>query len=332
LHAKRWKFVVGGLLAGLPLLLLAEAFLRCFPPKDLHRYLGETAPISGVLQPDDDFGVAYRSWDDFVADNTPAMTTWLATATSDPRPVWAMFGNSFVQAEGMLADTTRAHVADRRVFNLGRNEDLWVRFAQIRLLLEHGLAPERLFIELMPTDTVAVGVQPLDTLLVNSQGGLTFKTSHPGGPASWLIDHSRLALTAWVRSGWHKGNPSFNPKTLYEGVPDRLRADLGHLFTALHRTAQTHQVPVTVILIPSYHQVVRGSSWRFQNDLTDLFTSLGLDVFDPRQAFCRHADPRQLYIPDLHLSAEGNRLLLDELLSHIRHPGPLAHAAETDRP
>lgn len=328
---QHWRFILGCVLAALPLVVVAELYLRYFPPKDLHPYLGDDSPLTGLFRSDDEFGVAYRSWDDFVADNAVAMKPWQSgTAGADRRPIWAFFGNSFVQADGMLADTVRAHVHDRRTFNLGRNEHLWVRFAQIKLLLDHGLSPERVFVELMPVDTAVVGEQPLATLHINDRGGLTYKTSLPGGPASWMIEHSRTALTAWVRSGRHKGNPRFNSKKLYEGAPDHLTSDLSQMFGGLARLSRHHHVPITVLLIPSYHQVVKGASWGFQDGLGEVFRSQGLDVFDPRDAFRRHPAPAQLYLPDLHLAPEGNRLLLDELLRHVRHPGSLARAVTED--
>src|SRR2546423_13948848 len=58
-----WRFLLGGALAVVTLLALAEAYLRCFPPRDLHPYLGEETPLAGLYAPDEDFGITYRSWD-----------------------------------------------------------------------------------------------------------------------------------------------------------------------------------------------------------------------------------------------------------------------------
>ena len=91
-------------------------------------------------------------------------------ASADARPVWAFFGNSFVQASGMLADTARGRVTDKCVFNLQRNEHLCVRLAQVRVLLEHGWQPERIFLVLMPLDVAPLGSDNLDSLYVTAKG------------------------------------------------------------------------------------------------------------------------------------------------------------------
>ena len=320
-------FVCGGLLAFAALAGLAEAYLRLSPPRDLHAYLGEQSPLTGPLAPDPDFGITYRSWDAFRNDNAERLTAFGPfPGSSDTRPIWAFFGNSFVQAPGMLADHAAALVPDRHVFHLGRNEHLCLRLAQIQLLLEHGLAAERVFLVLMPVDMLVLGRQPLATMAVNARGGLTYRPGLPGGSAGWLVDHSRLALTAWVRSGRHHGNPRFRSDTLYQGIDAPLRDDLRHLFTHLAQVTQPRQVPVTVILIPSCHQVLRGASHGFQDALTALLQPLGYDVFDPRDAFGRHADPESLYLPDMHLTSAGNRLLLAELLRHVGGTGTPVHA------
>ena len=101
----RWRFTVGCVLAVALLFGLAEAFLRLFPPRDLHPYLGERSPLAGIYKPDRAFGVAYQSFDAFAADNAKALKPWLPLhAPPDHRPSWAMFGSSFVHMRGMLAD------------------------------------------------------------------------------------------------------------------------------------------------------------------------------------------------------------------------------------
>ncbi len=147
----------GTLLAAVLLGGFGELYLRFFPPPDYHAYLGEASPLRGPFAPDPGLGVAYRSWQAFCDDN-PALQEYMPLGDSaDPRPVWAFFGNSFVQASGMLADTARSHVADKCVFNLQRNEHLCVRLAQVRVLLEHGWQPERIFLVLMPLDVAPLG-------------------------------------------------------------------------------------------------------------------------------------------------------------------------------
>src|SRR6516162_3402831 len=138
-----WQFVLGFALAVVLLGGLAEGYLRLFPPRDLYPYLGEDCPLTGIYKPDDDFSVTYQSWEALRDDNADRLREYLPLgADAGGRRLWAFFGNSFVQAPGMLADHTRAGVPDHRIFNLGRNEHLFLRLAQIKLLLENGLRPE----------------------------------------------------------------------------------------------------------------------------------------------------------------------------------------------
>jgi hypothetical protein len=328
-----WRFLLGvGLAAGL-LAGLAEGYLRLFPPRDLHPYLGQDSPLTGLFVPGADFGLRYRTWDALRGDYAERLAAFgpLYPTSADRRPIWAFFGNSFFQAPGMLADTARASVPDRRIFNLARNELLEVRLAQTKMLLEQGLKPERVFVELMPTDVCRLGEQPLDSLQITARGAETYRPRLPGGAVAWVVRHSRLAFTAWCRGGWQRGNPRFSRRTLYAGVEQPLYADLAHLFGNLARATCAHGIPVTVVLIPSYHQVVEGASFGFQDQLGALFRGEGLDVLDPRDAFVRHPHPASLFLPDLHLTASGNRLLLDELQRHVRAPRPEAVARATGR-
>ncbi len=316
--ARGW-FVLGAALAAAFLLALAEGFLDLFPPSDLHPYLGEASPLTGLCVPDEEFGATYRSWEALAADNATALRRYLPFRERfASRKPWAMFGNSFVQAPGMLADTTRQVLPEQPVFNLGRNEPFALRLAQAEMLLDHGLEPERVFIELMPVDLVPLGEQPLATLHVSACGALTYEPRRPPEPAGWLVDHSRLAFTAWCRSGLQRGNPRFSKRTIHRRVEEPLRGDVRRLFAGLARATGRHAVPVTVLLIPTYQQVCQGEGFGFQNDLTPLLRELGQDVFDPRAAFLRHPDRPALFLPDRHLTPLGNRLLLDELLAHLR--------------
>jgi hypothetical protein len=330
--APRWPFLLGWALALVPLLGLAELYLRLCPPRDLHAYLGEASPLTGPYRPDDDFGVTYRSWEAFCADNAERLQPFLPFhAGPDRRPVWAFFGNSFVQAPGMPAAHARQAVGDRRVFHLGRNELLPVRLAQIRLLLENGLAPERIFVELMPVDLLPLGQQPLATYQVTSRGALTYHPRLPGGPAGGLVRHSQVAFTAWARAGRHRGNPQFRSRSLYRRIDEPLLGDLRRLFAHLARVARAHRVPVTVLLIPAWHQVLQGASFGFQDTLAGMLRQQGYDVFDPRDAFCRHPDRPGLFLPDKHFTPVGNRLLLAGLLDHVRAPAALARSAPEAR-
>jgi hypothetical protein len=314
----RWLFLVGCILPPAILGILAELYLSFFPPKDLHSYLGDSSPLSGIYRSDEDFGATYVSWEQFQEANADRLEPYLPLRhPRDGRPIWAFFGNSFVQAPGMLADQARMHVTDHCIFNLGRNEHLVIRLAQIKLLLEQGLAPERIFVELMPLDLASLGEQPLATLRVSSRGALLYEPRLPSGPLGWLMRHSRAAFTAWCRSGRQRGNPDFRPSRLTERLEEPLLGDLRLLFERLARRAREHQVDVTVVLIPNHEQIQGRAPFGFQDTLTPLLRQQGFDVFDPRQVFCSYADRTALFVPDKHFSTKGNELLLAELLHHV---------------
>src|SRR5262249_54033772 len=143
------------------------------------------------------------------------------------QPVWAMFGNSFVQAPGMLADTAKRQLPDRLIFNLGRNEHIAVRCSQIKLLLENALKPERIFVEVRPVDMPVQ--EPLNSFHITSQGAMTQQPRLPPEPVGCLVRHSRLALTAWCRSGLHQALPGYSRSRLFQGLPPTLEADMQRL-------------------------------------------------------------------------------------------------------
>lgn len=168
-----WR-ALGALAAAIVLAGVSELYLQVFPPQDYLTFLGEASPLTGNFTAHPVFGATYRSWEAFCAENAERMRPFLPPAPiDDASPIWAFFGNSFVQAPGMLADRARGRVHDRRIFSLGRNEDLFVRLAQIEMLLEHGMRPERIFIALMPVDLLLLGAQPLATIHVTAKGAVT---------------------------------------------------------------------------------------------------------------------------------------------------------------
>ncbi len=326
------RFAAGFALAAGLLLSLAEGYARFFPPVDLYPYLGDASPAAGIYKADPDFRVTYRSWNEFHDDNAARLKLYLPFSKFAPGPrLWAMFGNSFVQAPGMLADHARVLVPDHCVFNLARNENLLLRLAQIKLLLEAGMQPERIFIELMPVDLAVLGEEPLTMVHVNSKGALVYEPHLPGGPLGPVVRHSRLTFTAWTRTGRHKGNREFDRRTLYQGLHPRLRADVAELFANLAQIVQSHNVPVTILLIPSFDQVVGNASFGFQDELATLFRTQGYDVVDPRTSFRRHENPASLYIPDKHLSNAGNILLTSQILEHL-HSLQVAYNSDRNRP
>jgi len=318
----RWLRRCGRFLSGIVacalLLGLAELFVRWFPPQDLHPYLGEECPDSGPYRADEHLAVAYRSWDAFHADNPAELAPFEPVEQPCDKPIWAMFGNSFVQAPGMLADTARRELPQYRIFNLGKNEHLPLRIAQIQLLLERGLRPQRIFFELMPVDVVGIGQQPLHTWEITQRGAITFR---PGSPPLMLADlphQSRLALTAWCRTGKHHGNRQFNRSRLCREVVSPLQADLRQLFAHLAALSRKHDVPITVLLLPTYHQVCAGEGWVFQDTLGPIFREQWLDVFDVREPFVSDSDKPSLFIPDKHFSDRGNHILLQQVIAHVQ--------------
>jgi hypothetical protein len=323
---KTKAFLQAALGAGLAVALLAslaEGYLRCFPPKDFDIFAGEASPLTGVFAPDEDFGVAYRSWQAFCEDNAQRIRSYLPLQTSTTsRPTWAFFGNSFFQAPGMLGDAAREALPDHCIFYLGRNEPLCVRLAQIKLLLENGLRPERVFLAVMPVDMISLGPQPLASLHVTARGALTYRPRLPEGPAGWLVDHCDLARLAWYRTGRQVGNPQFRTAALTSSLDPVLATDLQKLFGKLAHLARQHHVPVTMVFIPGYYQVLRGEGFAFQDALTAMCRAQGYDVFDPRSAFLAAPDGPSLFLPDKHLTPRGNQLLLHELLVHVQaiHP------------
>jgi hypothetical protein len=323
------RFTVGFVLAVASLGVVAESFLRLFPPRDIYAFRGKASPLTGPYGADPDFTVGYASWDAFRAENGERLGEYLPLdARSDGRKLWAFFGNSFVQATGMLGDTARAALPEHRIFYLGKNESLEVRFAQVKLLLENGLRPERIFIELMPVDVLGLGPQPLATRRVTARGALTYDLPQFLEPLNGLVHQTRLGLTGCVRAGWQRGNPRFQPQRLYEGVQEPLKSDLQFLFANLARVARRHGTPVTVLLIPAYHQICCGASYGFQDQLGALFRAEGCDVFDPRAPFAAQPDKDGLFIPDRHFSARGNQILLAELLKHLEESAVPAMAAK----
>jgi len=321
LRVESWAAVIGFVAAVALLAALAEGFLRWFPPTEQEPYIGDASPRQGPFVGDRTFGVSYRSFDAFAAVNAERLQPFLPLGTPGA-PLWAMFGNSFVQAPGMLGDTLRERVPERRIFYLGRNEDLPVRFAQVALLLDHGLRPERVFVVLLPLDLAGLGVQPLATLQVTSHGALGYQPRLPDGIAGRLLARSALVRAAWFRAGRQRGNPAFDPRALNERIDAPLLGDVGRLFTGLADAAHAHGVPVTVVLIPSYQQVLRGAPYGFQDTLTPLLVGLGYDVCDPRDRFARAASP-DLFAPDRHLSPQGNQLLAGAVLAHLTEIGAL---------
>ena len=193
------QIAAGFAVAVIALIAIGEASMRMAPPRAVRPYLADdTTP--GPFRSDPVYGVQYKSWQSFHDDYWEELIPHEKLFTStDPPPTWAMFGSSFVHATGMLADTTRKYVPNRHVFNLGRNEFVYVRAAQIDLLLEHGLRPERILFELMPLDISVLARHTFEMVHAGKGGALAYQPRMPPFGAAVVRD-SRLALAGWVRA------------------------------------------------------------------------------------------------------------------------------------
>lgn len=313
--ANRWLSLVGFVGAVLLCALPAEMFLRYFPPAET--FPGFQSSV-GILAADAHFGVGYRSWEAFRAQNAADLASLLTPIEPDHRPAWIFLGNSFVHGPGMLVDHVRLAVPSRLVATLHRSDPLPLRCAQLALLEVHAPRVERMFAPLSTVDLLGLGEQPLATLRISADGALSYAPRLPPEPWAWMIRHSGLAAAAWSRTGRQRGNPEFDKRALDLRIDEPLRSDLHTLFANLARAVDG--LPLTVILIPSYQQLVRNVGDGFQQHLRALLQPLGYDVFDPLPALRRHPHPEELFLPDKHFSPRANRLLVEALLEHLHVP------------
>jgi hypothetical protein len=131
-------------------------------------------------------------------------------------------------------------------------------------------------------------------------------------------------MTAWIRSGFNRGNRHFKTIELSRCVREPLLSDVRELFGNLARVAREYGVPVTVVLIPGYDQIRFGVPCGFQDALEPIFRAQGFDVLDPSRVFCAYRDKDALFISDRHFSDLGNQILLRELVRHVQDQGSLA--------
>jgi hypothetical protein len=322
----RLHFAAGFAVAAAVLIAVGELALRAAPPRTVQPYL-EDDDRPGPFRSDERYGVQYHSWDAFREDYADALQPheFLFT-TPDPPKTWAMFGSSFVQAPNMLADTARKYVPNRHVFNLGRNEFLYVRAAQIELLLEHGLRPERIVFAIMPLDAAVFAQHTLDMVHAGRGGALAFDPSLPPVGGS-IVRNSRLALAGWVRADLQHAVPFYKPGEMVKRVHPVIRSEMRTLFGRIGEVAGRHHVPVTLVLIPNFEQVTtflyikNGAGYAFQDEMTKLAAEAGMDVCDARGVFGTYPDKPALFLPDKHFSDLGNRLLLAELVAHLHALG-----------
>jgi hypothetical protein len=313
---RRAPFALGVAIA-LPLsLLLGEAYSRLRLPNDIRDYLGGDPSRTGIYKPDPVLGADYRSYEHFHAENAARLAALGGLASA--RPTWLFLGNSFVQAPDMLAATAQRAMPERRMFYLARNEELPLRVAQARLLLQAGLQPERIFFALVPHDLWQIGRRPLRFIAVNAHGAITTRLRTPEPPWDHLVTESRLAMIAWIRSGRADGDPGFVTRTVADTPSPRVQDDMMSLLRVLAEQSRTFAVPVTVVVIPNRGQILGRAGFGFQAAVRDLCRELGLDYYDAHRPLVEAADKQSLFLPDWHLSARGNALLLDGLLAHLQ--------------
>lgn len=315
----RWRFALGFAMATLALLAIGEVGLRIVPPRAVQPYLPDD-DRPGPYRSDSVYGVQYKSWETFREDYSEALKPHDILFRPDPPITWAMFGSSFVQAPDMLADTARKHVPNRHVFNLGRNEPVYVRAAQIDLLLEHGLKPERIVFALMPLDVAVLARHSFEMVKAGSGGAMVFEPRLPALGGS-IVRSSRLALSGWVRADFQHAIPNLNPSVMTRRMDPRILKEVEYLFARIAEVIARLHVPVTVLLIPNHEQITKGAGYAFQDELTRIAKEKGLDVLDVRDAFRNYPDKPALFIPDKHFTDLGNQILLGEFVKHLHALG-----------
>lgn len=306
---------LAGAAAGLLVLLLGgEALLRLAPPDDLRPFLGAQSGLVGPYAPDPVLGAGYRSYETFAQDYAQRLRQ-LAEENAG-RPVWAMFGNSFLQARGMLGDTAQLALPDHQMFFLKRNEPYYLRVAQLRLLLDHGLRPERVVFFVLPIDMLGIALDPSTSVEV-TPGGAIGQRIHGPDVLIRLLASSRLALTAWTRSGRHRLLPGYRGEDVLETPPALVTDELDKLFGEVASTAARHRVPVTLVFIPNREQVFGDGRTAPEDAYRAVAQRFGMDFLDTSPAFAAESDKSGLFIADGHFSERGNQVLLAALLAHL---------------
>jgi hypothetical protein len=312
--------IAAGVLAGLLLpLFAAEYYVRLKPPEDLEPYLGDYGP-SGIYRPDPVLRVDYRSVDDYKPYEAPKLADLKPRNTE--QPTWLFFGNSFA---GGLSRSVRTRLQSHRVlFFREAKDELHMRVAQLRLLLENGLKPERAFFTLIPIEAARYVIRPLDWVYVNGHGAIASKFNLPGEPINTVLEHSWLTRLAWVRTKLHLANPTFRMSRITETVPNSVVEDFRTMFDALGEVSRKYGVPVTVVTLPDRRQILADSSFALQKRLSPLIKAAGLDRFDPSEVFLAHPDKRSIFLPDWHYTPVGDDLLLNAMLKHLGQAIPVA--------
>jgi len=313
---KTWRLLhlTAGLIVGFAVpMLLAEVYLRTFPPSAILLFLGDQSGLSGPYKPDPVLGADYVSYEVFYVRHADELAV-LGPLNDTRRPTWAFFGNSFIRGRGMLADTARAALPDHRIFFLREALPIHLYVAQLRLLLRQGLRPQRIFFGFMTQDLTPDVDNPLalSQIAVNRRGGITYRPSPDHRAIAFAVAHSRLALLAWART------KRYRYWEAADFVSPQVNDDVSRIASALGAVQWEFGVPLTLILIPNQPQIFGRAGFAVQDRLTALFHQHEMDVFDARLMFASEENKSALFLPDWHLSPRGNDLLLAALLDHLR--------------
>jgi len=322
----RPAFIFGLFSSLAAVLIIGEGFARLSSPGDIRKAaFGQGSTQKCIYQLDPVLCADYRSYNDFHIENSVRLAE--LGEFNSPAPTWLFFGNSFVQAPGMLADTARGAQPDKRIFNLRQNVLLPLRAAQARQLLSAGLRPERIFFVLMPVDLLQIGRRPLSYITIDSEGAIATRLRFPDPPLNQIVVRSRLATIGWMRSGRSDGDPDFDRRYVSETPSPRVKSDLGRILSHLAATSRHFAVPISVIAIPNREQIFGRAGIGFQEVLKLLSQSAGLDYYDASDLLIGAPEKRSLFLPDWHFNERGNALLLRGLLEHLRTSDSLARAA-----
>jgi hypothetical protein len=279
----------------------------------LQPFLGEASPLSGIYRSDPDLGVDYRS----VADFRAQYRDRLEQLEQGGRPqTWAWFGNSFVQAAGMLGDMAQSDRSDVRMFYLRGNAPLFVQVAQLRLLLQSGLKADRVIVVLVPLDAVALARHPLTTISANQRGAIVYRSPAAPAPFQPLLHSSRLALLGWIRGGKERANPSSQSRLITEDPPACAKVDLQRLFGVIGNVCRKHSISATILLLPNREQILGRAGHALQDFERECCRANAIDCLDALDLFADENNKLSLFLPDWHFTGKANRLILDALYRH----------------
>src|SRR5205814_4510733 len=119
-----------------------------------------------------------------------------------------------------------------------------------------------------------------------------------------------------------QNRPAYGRNQLTSDVDPAIAADLRTVFGHFAAAAKAHSVPVTLLLLPNYEQVMQTHGLAIQETYAAIGRDLGWDVCDACDAFRNYPDKPALFIPDKHFSRTGNRLLLSALIAHLKAVDP----------